>query len=225
MRTHTTLIIPLIALAVAACNGEDTDVPVETATLELVVSDFGGGATIPGLQIDHAGGSATTDDTGRVSVSLPQGTSTWLTATRQSYLDSYWGFAMGAADEGLGTFLVSETTADQTMAALGVTRDAAKGIVVAVAFDSEGRAVPGVTFDLDVAYDAVLVADSGSPFGFSVGNTTVAGSSPWVVFLNVDAGAFVATPSSDCAGWPGGSSDFDATSYASGITHVHYVCE
>ncbi|HNC96680.1 MAG TPA: hypothetical protein PKW90_11180, partial [Myxococcota bacterium] len=96
-------------------------------------------------------------------------------------------------------------------------------------FDREDHYSPahfleGGTISLDVAYDVALVSDGNSPYGFSVGNTTLAGSMSSVIFVNVAPGtvtpSFSVPDGRPCSTGPA-SFDLPAGAYTTTV----YYCE
>lgn len=88
--------------------------------------------------------------------------------------------------------MLTQATIDLLGYLFGVAIDPAQTVVSVnvYAYDPVGvfANVEGVTVSLDVPYDLALAVDAASPYGLSVGATTLAGSAATVSFANVTPG-------------------------------------
>ncbi len=90
--------------------------------------------------------------------------------------------------------LTTDAEVARVTSALGLEQDPALGIVEVNGIWTDGNwldGMPGVTFDLDVAYGAALIGDPNSEAGWTLGNTLPRdGSRSMVAFVNVPVGEF-----------------------------------
>lgn len=207
-------------------TGDDSDVE-QLVTATYTYSDLATHAPLANATLTFNGEIFTTDAEGALRFQAPAGTHVQVDMELEGYPTFRGYFYQPRVDYTQGQLIPSNATLAQLSGALGITLDPAKAVVLLALFQptEEGGAdfLPGVTVDLDAAYDVPLAFDSNSPYGFSVGNTTLPDVYSNIIFANVTAGAVA--PSFDtpddrpCAfGW----SSFEAP--AGSFTTSAYTC-
>lgn len=180
-------------LAEYAC----TYIPVRQ---EMKITDFLSGAGIEGATVSVLGQTLTSDAEGLVAFDAPPNADVAITVTGTGFRDHVI-YRRTADHEAVETYpLGTDTTISTLEEVLQLTVDDTKGILELLPREAGSRAfIPGLTVDLDVAYDLGLVFDAESATGLSAGTTTLAGSPSTVIFVNAAAGDVTPT-FSDAAG-------------------------
>ena len=164
------------------------------------LTDFLSGAGIEGATVSVLGQTLTSDAEGLVSFDAPPNADVAITVTGTGFRDHVI-YRRTADHEAVETYpLGTDTTISTLEGVLQLTVDDTLGILELLPREAGSRAfIPGLTVDLDVAYDLGLVFDAESATGLSAGTTTLAGSPSTVIFVNATAGD-VSPTFSDAAG-------------------------
>ena len=165
--------------------------PVE---IGLELTDFLTAAPIAGATVAILGQTLTTNDQGMVAFDAPPNEDIKVAVTASGVRDYYLYRRTPDHDVVLSYALATDATIAALESALGQTVDDSKGLI-SISPREEGTLamMDGMTVTLDVASDLALVFDSGATTGLSAGNTTLAGSSSTVVFINAAPGQVTPT--------------------------------
>jgi hypothetical protein len=163
-----------------------------TLTITGEANDFQSGDPVPGaevtafLGIDVDGtplATATTDDEGVYSITIPTAAAAFGTATRLGFrveadetlptllLNQYFDPDTAAQTRGLNS--VSESTANALPAFIGVTRTPGRGVLAGAMRDCQGREVSGAIVAVSGTEGTVEHVAGGQTYYFSAGSTSL----------------------------------------------------
>ena len=155
------------------------------------------GAPIVGADASDGTQTTTTNADGEAIFDLPAASMYTVTISPPDGPPIRFLGETSGEDLAMSRFIPTYDTLDLLGGLLGATYDATKGIlsvnVVRPATGGGYEPLADTTVDIDLAYGLVLVNDSTSLTGYAVSNTTIAGNSSIVMFVNADTGPTLIT--------------------------------
>lgn len=180
-----------------------------------------GGAVVPSaaLAIVSGSGSDTSGSDGAWSIGVADRTTGLVRATLATYYDTQSAFVVQGGPVALGRMrMVLSSTVSSMYATLGLSVDAADGLVC-VLFDTlDGSTIPsGCTATLSSSHDGAFVVVAGVP-SFASSAATGDGA---LMFANVVAGSCTVTPSVPAGYVVGAAPHTTSTTVSAGKLTVH----